>query len=261
MSLFASSISAGTTKDGQPAYQAADLIVVLYDDHLLWDKGILGKESANIYYTDIISVTYSNGNFVSNGHISVSTAGRNYTAKMVNEYRNLNIIAEAIEAKCHEAKENASRKNSPQPSVFSAAEELKQCKELLDLGIISQEEFDRKKEAFLNRGIQDNPSQQSPQSTGATSDIPVVPAKPKVLPVGRVIEGYHSGCKVFKLVEKNVLFLYTKDGSKIPVSRKNTVSIDDVTDQYSTNGAKVLKVMWNDASVSVIQFGRTESKV
>ena len=144
-------ILAKTNKEGYPLFIAGNLSVVLYDDHLKWEKVIMGKEIANIYYSDILSVSYTNGDFFTNAYISVSTAGRNYTAKMTCAYDNINIIAEAIEAKRHQNRKTQSSNTPAQPTISSAiVDELKQYKELLDTGIISQEEFDAKKKVLLS---------------------------------------------------------------------------------------------------------------
>ena len=50
--------------------------------------------------------------------------------------------------------------------------------------------------------------------------------------IGKVIEGHYKGASVNKLPDKNVLFIQTKDGTKIALSKSNVISIDDVTDQY-----------------------------
>ena len=73
--------------------------------------------------------------------------------------------------------------------------------------------------------------------------------------IGKVIEGHYKGASVNKLPDKNVLFIQTKDGTKIALSKSNVVSIDDVTDQYPSYGRKVMMVMWNDFETSIIQIG------
>lgn len=75
--------------------------------------------------------------------------------------------------------------------------------------------------------------------------------------IGKVIKGRYLGSGVYKLPEKNVLFIQTESGEKIALSKRNAVSIEDVSDQYSSNGKKVMMVLWNDFETSIIQFGGT----
>ena len=73
--------------------------------------------------------------------------------------------------------------------------------------------------------------------------------------IGKVIEGRYVGSGVYKLPEKNVLFIQAEDGTKIAISKNNVISIDDITEQYLANGNKVMMVMWNDFETSIIQYG------
>ena len=64
----------------------------------------------------------------------------------------LNWIADPIIAAITFADEDIERSKNPQPTVVqqvSAADEIKKFKELLDLGVITQEEFDAKKKQLL----------------------------------------------------------------------------------------------------------------
>lgn len=73
--------------------------------------------------------------------------------------------------------------------------------------------------------------------------------------IGKVIEGRYAGAKICKLPDKNLLFIETEDGERIALSKKNIVSITDVTDQYPSYGKKVMMVMWNDYETSIYQIG------
>lgn len=73
--------------------------------------------------------------------------------------------------------------------------------------------------------------------------------------IGKVIEGRYIGSGVYKLPDKNVLFIQAEDGTKIAISKSNAISIDDVSDQYHSYGKKVMMVMWNDFETSLIQIG------
>lgn len=76
--------------------------------------------------------------------------------------------------------------------------------------------------------------------------------------IGKVIEGRYTGASVNKLLDKNFLFIETEDGERIALSKKNIVSITDVTDQYPSYGKKVMMVMWNDYETSLYQIGYSE---
>lgn len=73
--------------------------------------------------------------------------------------------------------------------------------------------------------------------------------------IGKVIEGRYTGASVHKLPDTNVLYIQAEDGTKVALSKKNVISIDDVTDQYPSYGRKVMMVMWNDFETSVFQIG------
>ena len=61
--------------------------------------------------------------------------------------KNLNAVAREIKEYIENYKSNA---NSNNANVQSAAAQVKELKELLDMGAISQEEFDKKKKELLN---------------------------------------------------------------------------------------------------------------
>lgn len=73
--------------------------------------------------------------------------------------------------------------------------------------------------------------------------------------IGKVFEGRYAGANICKVPDKNVLFIETDDGDRIALSQKNVISIDDVTEQYSSYGNKVLMVMWNDFETSILRLG------
>lgn len=111
-----------------------------------------------IYFKDAIGVQYKPSS-IADGYIQIETAaggvsssssqygGENsiqFSGKERNE--EAEIIVNFIRAKIEEIK------NAPAGGVvqqLSAADELKKFKELLDMGIISQEEFDAKKKQLL----------------------------------------------------------------------------------------------------------------
>jgi len=124
--------------------------------------GIKGEK--NIYYSDITSVQYKKPSIAS-GYIQFSLPGGNENKGGVfSAMSDENTIAiksgnVALEMKAQETvdiinkkiKEAKTGKNAPQviTQQTSSADELKKFKELLDSGIITQEEFDTKKKQLL----------------------------------------------------------------------------------------------------------------
>ena len=114
------------------------------------------------YYKDLTSVQFKNlgvttgyiqfeyagshsgNNFVSeNSFIFSATLG---TAKYKQLQKDMPGIYEDIRNRVNEAKD---AQNTPVTAALSPAEELKKFKELLDMDVISQEEFDAKKKQLL----------------------------------------------------------------------------------------------------------------
>ena len=111
-----------------------------------------------IYYRDAIGVQYKASSLV-DGYIQIETAAGNMTAK-ANQYGGENSIQFSGDKMNAEAEVmvNFIRqrideiKSAPAGGVIqqiSPAEELKKFKELLDMGVITQEEFDAKKKELL----------------------------------------------------------------------------------------------------------------
>ncbi|MBE6917741.1 MAG: SHOCT domain-containing protein [Ruminococcaceae bacterium] len=111
-----------------------------------------------IYYKDAIGVQYKPSS-IADGYIQVetaaggvSTSGSQYGGENAIQFsgKERNEEAEIIVAYIRKQIEDI--KNAPVGGVvqqLSPAEELKKFKELLDLGVISQEEFDAKKNQLL----------------------------------------------------------------------------------------------------------------
>ena len=129
--------------EGNVRYSADALSITLYEDYCEWSYGAFSKETANIYYSDINAVSYVNGSLFSYSAFQISTNGRNYSARPVDKYSNMNIIAEAIEQKRAQARQ----KNTS--SKVSVADEIEKLKKLADQGIISKSEFEAKKKQIL----------------------------------------------------------------------------------------------------------------
>ena len=112
-----------------------------------------------IYYSDVLGVQFKKTG-VTLGYLQLETASaimNNRADNFQNENsftfdEHLNDIMEEVQLFVKKKVEEAKRqKNSPVvvAGTISNADELKKFKELLDLGIITQEEFDAKKKQLL----------------------------------------------------------------------------------------------------------------
>ena len=136
----------GTTDEGIECYAFEDFYLFLYDDYMKWEKRILHRESAIIHYSDISSVSYSNGGFFAKAYLSVGTTGRTYHVRTVDSpYSNMYSVANAIE----ERRVMALNAKSQSADKISAADEIIKLKSLMEQGIITQREFEAKKKQLL----------------------------------------------------------------------------------------------------------------
>ena len=128
---------------------AAPLAITIYDDKpfIDWEYGVINKECVRIYYKDIVNISYFRGGIVKDAYFAISTYGRTYHAKLIGDFQNIDELAAGLE-NCREIQRNqvvAETKNTP----TSGADEIMKYKNLLDIGIITQEEFDAKKKQLL----------------------------------------------------------------------------------------------------------------
>ena len=124
--------------------------------------GNLVNGDKEFYYADITSVQFKNLGMTT-GYLQFEYAGSHSGNNFVSEnsftfssslgtkkYEELKtimpVVYEYIQERIKEAKK---MKNSATVVEVSGADELKKFKELLDMGIISQEEFDAKKKQIL----------------------------------------------------------------------------------------------------------------
>ena len=73
--------------------------------------------------------------------------------------------------------------------------------------------------------------------------------------IGKVIEGRFVGAGIYRLPEKNVLYIETAEGKKIGLSKKNALSIVEISERYSVKGCRMLCVTWNNYETSIVQLG------
>ncbi|MBQ8651573.1 MAG: SHOCT domain-containing protein [Alphaproteobacteria bacterium] len=112
-----------------------------------------------IYYSDVLGVQFKRANLTI-GYLQFETASSSMNNKSSNFWNEnsftfeeglnpeMEIVAEHIKKKVEETKR---QKNAPVvvTNQVSSADELKKFKELLDMGVITQEEFDAKKKQLL----------------------------------------------------------------------------------------------------------------
>lgn len=137
----------------------------IYDDKLIISrKGFLAfatqgiKGDKTIPLSSIYSVQFKEGSFWLNGYIQIGLGGSVESTKgifdatkdentiMFNKAHNL----EASKIKNFIEKFILERNNNSSNNQTSIADEILKFKSLLDSGIISQEEFDKKKQQLLN---------------------------------------------------------------------------------------------------------------
>ena len=119
--------------------------------------GSVTQGEKTIYYKDAIGVQYK-PSAIADGYIQIETAAGGMTSSS-SQYSGENAIqfsgkernAEAEIVVAFIRQQIDAVKNAPTGGTVQAspAEELKKFKELLDMGIISQEEFDEKKKQLL----------------------------------------------------------------------------------------------------------------
>lgn len=140
-----------------------DILEVYEDKVIIKHKGVLNffamgiKGDKTIYYTNLSSVEFKRAGFVS-GRIQFSLlGGRESTGGAFSAASDENTITFGKSTLNDEAEKIAEFINrriglarSSGSNMLSSADELKKFKELLDAGIISQEEFDAKKKQLLN---------------------------------------------------------------------------------------------------------------
>ncbi|MBP3695193.1 MAG: SHOCT domain-containing protein [Thermoguttaceae bacterium] len=129
--------------------------LAVYDDKVIISrKGAFGfilfggAGNKTIRFSSIRSVQFKAGSIWTNGYIQFGISGGrekdNTVILRAGEQSNIGAkIQEYIEKRIEEI-------NSPKPSPsMSAADEILKLKQLLDMGIITQEEFDKKKKQLL----------------------------------------------------------------------------------------------------------------
>ena len=141
--------------------------LAVYEDHcvITGKKSLLGfmggrafDGSKDFYYADMTSVQYKKATVFVNGFIQFEYPGSHSGQNNFNSENTFVIMKGKTDIEqCEKAyqyiKERISfykqQKNNPTIAAISPAEELKKFKDLLDSGIITQEEFEIKKKDLL----------------------------------------------------------------------------------------------------------------
>lgn len=121
--------------------------------------GNISDGEKTIYYMDCVGVQYKRSGFQI-GYLQLETAGMTMnngasnffnensftfdTSVISNEY--MDQVAAYVKKQVEACKRN---RNAPTVAALSPADEIKKYKELLDMGVITQEEFDAKKRQLL----------------------------------------------------------------------------------------------------------------
>ncbi len=122
--------------------------------------GNVSDGEKTIYYTDVIGVQYKKSGYLI-GYLQLETASSTMNNRVSNFFsensftfdpssvsdNEITTVVDFIKARVEEVK--VGKKTAPSPEIVSPIEEIKKYKELLDLGIITQEEFDAKKKQLL----------------------------------------------------------------------------------------------------------------
>lgn len=136
----------------------------LYEDKVIIKrKGALSKLTQGffkgdktIYLSQISSIQIKPGSMLTNGYIQFTLSGGNESTKGIFDAtkdenavmfaKKDNDLVNSIKAKIEELK---STNNNPGTAQPSSADELRKFKQLMDDGIISEEEYEKKKKNIL----------------------------------------------------------------------------------------------------------------
>ena len=149
------------TKCGQRLEEGAPIKCVLKVEATIGSfiTGNITDGEKTIYYMDCVGVQYKRSAFTI-GYLQLETPGMTMnngasnffnensftfdTTVVSNEY--MDQVAAYVKKQVEACKRN---RNAPTVAALSPADEIKKYKELLDMGVITQEEFDAKKRQLL----------------------------------------------------------------------------------------------------------------
>ena len=136
--------------DGGTSYQFGPLRLHLYDTYLIWSKGAVSIEEAQINYSDITSVSFTNGNFIANAAFQISTAGRVYKCRFTCAAKGFEYVTDDINQRRGVAKVTTATTATTATPAASPTQQILEYKQLLDIGAITPEEYEAKKKQLLD---------------------------------------------------------------------------------------------------------------
>ncbi len=128
-----------TKHDGNYAYALTDKRLILAQ------KKLVGQELQSVAISQISDVSTSTGLLM--GTLTVNTLGTIFNVGI--DKKSVRNVGDRLHSLLLELKSQSAAAPAPAASAVSAADEIKKFKELLDLGAITQEEFDAKKKQLL----------------------------------------------------------------------------------------------------------------
>ena len=135
--------------DGGTSYQFGPLRLHLYDTYLIWSKGAVSIEEAQINYSDITSVSYTNGNIIACAAFQINTAERVYKCRFTCAAKGFEYVADDINQRRGVAKVTTAT-TAATTTATSPAQQILEYKQLLDVGAITPEEYEAKKKQLLD---------------------------------------------------------------------------------------------------------------
>lgn len=122
-------------------------------------NGGFNNGEKTIFFTDCIGIQYKDAGFITLGYLQFETSSammnnkeNNFTSEnsFIWEGSSMNKLMKEVANYCKEQVDNyKSSKYNKTVTATSPADELKKFKELLDMGAITQEEFNAKKKQIL----------------------------------------------------------------------------------------------------------------
>ena len=126
--------------------------VVLTNERMIFTQSVIFNQDGytSVSLSDILSIDYM-ANALEGGTINIHTAVKTYSILVNYKKNSIEAIADEItRAKdAYNAKHSAPVAPAAPAASHSNLDEIKKLKELLDLGAITQEEFDAKKKQLL----------------------------------------------------------------------------------------------------------------
>lgn len=121
-------------------------VAILTDRRFIFHYKVLLNTSTDTVTLDEIRSVNCSGNGLTGGHIEIHTIAKTYDILVTYKKDIMQKIQNTFET----AKNSTVSNNSQSVSATSSADEIMKFKQLLDNGVITQEEFEAKKKQLLN---------------------------------------------------------------------------------------------------------------